>query len=963
MKVFKNYYDQDSYFKDKPAKESATKNSKNINISDDIFSNININNELTKDQPDDLLFGGFLNDDISSINKTTQDKSKNTIQQNVFKDPFKGVAKQDNTKTVLKQDLAKREGNLGPIKDNKDIASKVNIDKSSKDNKNTSSKDNLNSKISNKSNPVVQSKNKEVLKDEMQSYSSRAHYDRDKKSKELEEHSINHNAEMQDFSAKADEWKTELSYAIENSIKSREVALESIQSLGSTQSQERSPFKTSRSSKINESYRRSIDSSYYKANDLSMNELFAISKHNKEAEMNLLSSDNEVYKGNLALLDDIKTVVWDLIQKDDSANLLKNMVDLLNERVLFDKKDLEHNLDKVLDNVDTVNQGTKKLDKMADKINGKVDGIGYTAPLARIQDKINKLKDANKENSQDAEECKHDLENHKDRLMNKDPKFLTPEELPELRNELIKIEGDIETTEEISKDNLDKYFQLLKELEDLKSEIEKENEKLIRELQRKDDDLINKTDKNLNETKDILGGLKPKIKGNSPFLKKYNDKLAEIEKLLDKWDKNNKDNKAKMKELSNKKLEDDDYFDFITDLAKEQKQLDGKVEENKENSDDLLKKIKDLKSLFDDEEKNLKDQIAFDCQKMLNSKLNSLADLEEKLRKLEIGIESSLKTSNSSLLIIGKSEKEWNDISKINKEYVSIEKNTKKLRLSKDELTLNIQRLNQTLQNSDLKQMSIEKLLDLQNSTKTVYQSYDVISMEIDSEIDTLKDVDTRFQNLLITIRDIIKQKGDKLTEEMKQRLSVITKFLKPIGSVSDSIQRPQKLNQLLIESQFNKEDPDFAQYKKYCDLINDNLSRWNYSTNDLKKLDDNLMLLLDEYSMLQSNNAAVINQIEIYKRLYDKIKNYEGPSIDLHNTIQSILADVNAKKEQEIIDFLNRIKQKRQKEAQNLHDKLGDNLGSLERKWREANNENEEFIDMLKDVSNIIQDIPSSLW
>ena len=481
----------------------------------------------------------------------------------------------------------------------------------------------------------------------------------------------------------------------------------------------------------------------------------------------------------------------------------------------------------------------------------------------------------------------------------------------------------------------------------------KEHEKLIRDLQRKDDDLINKTDKNINDAKSILDDLKPCTQGDSPFLKKYKDKLADLEKQLKDTTKNNDKNKEEMKELLNRKFDDDDCFGFITDLSKDQKILDGKIEDTKLNSDDILKKIKDLKSQFDEEEKNLKDQIALEWQRQLNSKLNYLPDIEEKLKKLENGVESSLKTSYLALQVIDKNQQEWNDISKINKDYWQIEKASKELRKDKDSLVLNMHKINQILQNSDLKQMPIEKLLELQNSTKIVYEDFDEISKGIDDETNKLKDLDLKLQNLLILIRNLIKQKADKLTDEIKQRLNDSTRFLRPTGFVSDSVQRPQKLNQLLIDSKFHKEDPDFNQYQKYWDLVSDNLTRWSYATNDLKKLEDNLVLLLDEYSMLQSNSVPVISQIEIYKRLYDKIKSNEKPSIDLHNTIQSILADLNSKKEQEIIDFLNRSKQKRLSEAQDVHYTLGYNIDSLEKKWREVNKENEDFIDVLNKARN----------
>lgn len=405
---------------------------------------------------------------------------------------------------------------------------------------------------------------------------------------------------------------------------------------------------------------------------------------------------------------------------------------------------------------------------------------------------------------------------YKENLNSVDPKNLSPDQLPKLRNDLFKTEADIILASDTSKDNIDKYFDILNELNDLKSEIEKEHEKLIRDLQRKDDDLINKTDKNINDAKNMLDDLKPSIQGDSPFLKKYKDKLADLEKQLKDTAKNNDENKAKMKELSNRKLDDDDYFDFITDLSKDQKILDAKIEDTKVNSDDVLKKIKDLKAQFDEEEKNLKDQIAKECQRQLNSKLNYLHDLEEKLRKLETGVESSMKTSYSALKVVDKNQAEWSELSKINQNYSVIDKNTKQLRKDKDSLVLDMHRIDQTLQNSDLKQMPMEKLLDLQNSTKDVYENYDEISKGIDDETIDLQDLDLKLQNLLVLIKNLIKQKADKLNEEIKQRLSDCTRFLKPTGFVPDSVQRPQKLNQLLTESKFHKEDPDFSQYQAY---------------------------------------------------------------------------------------------------------------------------------------------------
>lgn len=92
----------------------------------------------------------------------------------------------------------------------------------------------------------------------------------------------------------------------------------------------------------------------------------------------------------------ILLLIWS--KKTTLFRLLNNIVDLLNERALFESKDLDRKLDDIKHDVDIVDHGTDKLNDLLDKIKSKVDGIGYTAPLAIIQNKIKKLKESSEEN-------------------------------------------------------------------------------------------------------------------------------------------------------------------------------------------------------------------------------------------------------------------------------------------------------------------------------------------------------------------------------------------------------------------------------------------------------------------------------------------------------------------------------------------------------------------------------------
>ena len=65
------------------------------------------------------------------------------------------------------------------------------------------------------------------------------------------------------------------------------------------------------------------------------------------------------------------------------------------------------------------------------------------------------------------------------------------------------------------------------------------------------------------------------------------------------------------------------------------------------------------------------------------------------------------------------------------------------------------------------------------------------------------------------------------------------------------------------------------------------------------------------------------------------------------------ILSQVDAQKEQEINDFLSKIRQNRSNDAKDGIQKLINGLASLDKRWKEVNDENDGFIAVLNGASN----------
>lgn len=673
------------------------------------------------------------------------------------------------------------------------------------------------------------SKDLDKLKDDNKSYTSRSRYERER-NQQLEETLKAKKAEMQDLTEKVDYSKKELTSLLDFSVKYRENAIDSIQDLNKFLNRDKNQTITfgevNRSTVENDFYRKVLENNGQQVSNSSLPDISKVFKQYKEEVKDQLVPQGSFYEGNVAYLRDLTTLVYELIEKDNTILVLRNIVDILNERIVFDAKDLGKRIDQLETDIGTIDQGTTALSSKVEYMRTRVGDLGFAGPLGRFQDKVKSLSALNLDNAAAKDRCRADLLAYKDALASKDAKQLARDDIPALRASLAKLEGDLESAEDVRRHHLEKYFRLVAELGGLKADIEAERENSIKAVQAKDDDLIGKTEKNLAEAKALLVELRAKIQGDSPLMRKFAQELADAGRQLGDVDGLNEQDKADVRELSNRSLKDDDYFGFIILLSEDQLVVDGHIEDARKRSDDVLKNLKNIKDDFDESEKNLKDQILFDCRKQLSLKMATLQDLEEKLRSLETRLDVSIKTSYSALQILDKNNPDWSEVSKINKDLTQLERDTKGLRLDKDHLITQIQSILQVLDNSDPKTMPMNKVLEIQESTKNCCEDHDRISVGIDEALEKLTDFELRLQKFLQNIRDELKRKTDRLCDDMTDRLNSLNRFLNPSGPVADSIQRPTKLKDLLEDFQLHKNDPDYQQYKEYCTLVNDNLTR-----------------------------------------------------------------------------------------------------------------------------------------
>lgn len=319
-------------------------------------------------------------------------------------------------------------------------------------------------------------------------YSDRSHYEREKNKGQDVNFAKAKQAQMQDLSDQLEISKKEYSGLLENSAKCRETALETLLELNKSAVKERNHSfvfaEANRQSlggggggylgKLKEGVKSKVRASY-------SNQPF---KPSKEELKKLLSPQDTFYEENMQNLTELNNLINDMIAKDNSVIVLKNIIDLINEKIDYDSKDLKQRVDTLEEDITTIDQGTTKLQAKAEYMKSKVGNLSYLGPLTRLIDKIQKINSSNLNNAAAKDQIRTDLKNHRDELSSKNPRSMTPDDIPYLRDDLQQIESNLGSLEEIRTQHLDRYFDLVKEQKHLKSEIETEYERLVREIQK-----------------------------------------------------------------------------------------------------------------------------------------------------------------------------------------------------------------------------------------------------------------------------------------------------------------------------------------------------------------------------------------------------------------------------------------------------------------------------------------------
>lgn len=105
---------------------------------------------------------------------------------------------------------------------------------------------------------------------------------------------------------------------------------------------------------------------------------------------------------------------------------------------------------------------------------------------------------------------------------------------------------------------------------------------------------------------------------------------------------------------------------------------------------------------------------------------------------------------------------------------------------------------------------------------------------------------------------------------------------------------------------------------------------------------------MMSEYAQNSDKDLPIVAQIDHMQNSFNRIQSNERHSNDLGENVKAILLQVNAAKEQEILDFINKIRQSRFNDSKDKIGKLSANLAALDKRWKEVNDENDDFIGTL---------------
>ena len=660
----------------------------------------------------------------------------------------------------------------------------------------------------------------------------------------------------------------------------------------------------------------------------------------------------ELYDDNIEKLRQIKALEVDILSKDKEImklvtySTISNLQDTLTS-------DLKDRLKELEEGIDTVDKGTNKLDKAIDDIKPSVENEKFIGPLNALQGKVQDLNSRNGGNSGTKDQLVVDVAKLDEDLSKINPATITPDQIDSYKDVLGKIEGTLSGAEELKDQHIEELNNLNGDFDNLKKDICDDLEAKFKDTQKKDELLIDETDKNYDAANDIINNLSSRIEPDNPYMRKFARKLNDAKATLAQVNSDNGRNKNGQDEQSGRRIVGDDYFLFLYKLTHDQADLDEDINDNKNRSDELMNLLKQLQDEFDEANCQTKDELINELKKNVGAKLDELAELEPKMKKLETGTDENTKTSEFALKVLDKNHPDYNSVVQINEDLKDLGIEVKNLRADKDDVANELQRIMDALDDPELRSKPMSDIVKLQEDTNAISDKHKKTSDGIDQGLDSLKDIKIRLDRLLENIRNKMKQDTDDMSQEIQGKLDILQRFLKPTMKTADSIQRPQKLSGILGATAINPSDEEYGQFQEYTKLTSDNLLRCNHASGDLDILNDSVSGSLRDYSKYNPRNKGVVEQIQFIQEYNNKLGENQEPSSQLNGVVDGILTQLDGKKEQEILSFLSLLKLKKLEDAQKQFKAADLDLNALEKRLREVNSNNEGFMNTLNAANN----------
>lgn len=529
----------------------------------------------------------------------------------------------------------------------------------------------------------------------------------------------------------------------------------------------------------------------------------------------LNEKQNEFFIDNIEKLKRLQEVEVKISSKNILIPLLKDKLNEGAQKAIDDTLDLEKD-------IETIDKGTDRMIVKVDDLKNKVDKSIFKDALDRIHDRVRKLNGENKANESSKDNLKDVTKDHRLRTNELDLFRVTSDQVSSHNDKMVKIKSSLKVSTNLKDDHIKEYERLINDLGDLKADIQADYEGQIKAIQKRDEGWVSDTTGNLDGAKETITQLDGQAEDDNPLLDDFLKDLREVKNRLTELKATNGINKTEMDDLSNRDMGDEDYLNFLIKLSKDQKETDRKIEDTKNESDALLKHLNKLKKDLEESDRTSKSEILNKCRNEINQRLKNLSDLNDKVYKLEENENKYYTDAEVAQQTVDKSIVEYEKIVSIDRKNGS----SKKARQDKNEIEDELKSIKKLLDQSDISNVSMRDVLTIQQRTEQVSESFNTLTEFVDEKLGKVDEDHSWLIEFLRSLRDKIKTKTDHFEKDISGIMKNLKRFLTPTEKVKDSIQRPQYLKELLESTYLAKDEPEYALYTEFCELVNANLSK-----------------------------------------------------------------------------------------------------------------------------------------